>query len=121
LVILFPSSPLLYSAPSLFIFGFFFLRLVCYSYSIKDLKNIIIPFFEKYPLITHKHADFLLFKSAVEIINSGEHLTSEGLTKILALKASMNNGLSKSLKQFFPGIIPVERPKIKDQVIKDAH
>jgi hypothetical protein len=33
----------------------------------------------------------------------------------------MNNGLSKSLKESFPDIIPVERPKINDQAIKDAH
>lgn len=80
--------------------------------SVQDLINVIIPHFNKYPLISQKRADFELFKLVVELVNSGEHLTSEGLTKILALKASMNNGLSKSLKESFPGIIPVERPKI---------
>lgn len=51
---------------------------VWYVNSVKELTSTIIPFFEKYPLITQKRADFLLFKSAVEIINKGEHLTIEG-------------------------------------------
>jgi hypothetical protein len=35
--------------------------------SIKDLTNVIIPYFEKYPLITKKRADF---KKVVEKIAS---------------------------------------------------
>jgi hypothetical protein len=58
--------------------------------SVKDIKNIIIPHFEKYPLISKKRADFILFKSAVELINNKQHLTLEGLNKIVAIKASMN-------------------------------
>jgi len=30
--------------------------------SFKDLKTIIIPHFEKYPLLTQKAANFILFK-----------------------------------------------------------
>jgi hypothetical protein len=33
--------------------------------SIKDLTNVILPHFLKYPLITQKRADFFLFKSVV--------------------------------------------------------
>lgn len=32
--------------------------------SLKDLTNIIIPHIMKYPLLTQKRADFLLFKLA---------------------------------------------------------
>ena len=35
------------------------------------------------PLITQKRADFLLFKLVVELMNKSEHLTPEGLRKIL--------------------------------------
>jgi hypothetical protein len=31
----------------------------------KDLTNIIIPFFDKYPLITHKQLDYLYFKKVL--------------------------------------------------------
>lgn len=33
----------------------------------KDLLNVIIPHFDKYPLLSKKNADFLLFKSVVEL------------------------------------------------------
>lgn len=37
--------------------------------SYKDITNVIIPHFDKYPLITKKQADFLLFKSVIELMN----------------------------------------------------
>ena len=43
-------------------------------YSIKELQ-VIIDHCVKYPLITQKHSDFLLFKQAFEIIQRGYHLT----------------------------------------------
>lgn len=87
--------------------------------SIKELTNVIIPHFEKYPLITQKRADFLLFKSVVGLINKSEHLTSEGLKKIVAIRSSINFGLTKSLKESFPDIIPVLRPEVINQEIPD--
>ena len=33
--------------------------------SIKDIINVIIPHFDKYPLLTKKRADYLLFKATV--------------------------------------------------------
>ena len=61
--------------------------------SIKEINNVIIPHFDKYKLLTKKQIDFELFKSVVELINKGEHLTNEGLIKIIAFKASINTGL----------------------------
>jgi hypothetical protein len=43
--------------------------------------NRVIQFFDEYPLISEKRADFELFKIAVELINRGEHLTIDGLLK----------------------------------------
>ncbi len=65
--------------------------------SLQDLTNIIIPHgdFDKYPLLTQKHADFILFKQVMDLINRGEHLTIEGLHKIVAIKASINKGFSE--------------------------
>lgn len=51
----------------------------------------------------------------------GEHLTTEGLNKIVAIKASMNKGLPDELKKAFPNVKPVQRPKVTDQKIKDPH
>lgn len=42
----------------------------CYRvYSLKDLINVVIPYFEQYPLLSKKKADFELFKSIVEIMD----------------------------------------------------
>jgi hypothetical protein len=81
-------------------------------FSQKDI-SIIIAHFDKYSLITNKLADYTLFKQAFELIKNKEHLTPEGFHKILAIKASINNGLSGSLKEAFPNIIPVQRPIVK--------
>ena len=43
----------------------------------------------------------------------------EGLLKIVAIKASMNLGLSDKLKAAFPNVVAVERSLIKDQTILD--
>jgi hypothetical protein len=88
--------------------------------SIKDLAAII-DHFDKYPLITQKYADFILFKMIVEIINRKEHLSNEGLRKIVGIRASMNLGLSESLKVAFPSLIPVSRPQVEFKGILDPH
>jgi hypothetical protein len=89
--------------------------------SIKDL-NKLITHLEKYPLLTQKAGDFLLFKKAVELVNDKAHLTVEGLEKIVNIKASMNLGLSDTLKSEFAGYIPVERPVINyDNIILNPH
>ena len=39
----------------------------------------------------------------------------------MAIKASLNKGLSKNLKESFPGVIPAQRPLMEPQVIKDPY
>ena len=56
---------------------------------------IIIPFFNKYPIVGIKSLDFLDFKKVSsaprEIILKKEHLTNEGLISIKNIKKGMNN------------------------------
>jgi len=87
---------------------------------IKELE-VIINQLDKYLLITQKRADYLLFKQVLELIKNKEHLTKEGLNKILAIKASMNKGLRDELKSAFPSIIPVARPLVVNQLIPDPN
>nr|ATI20567.1 LAGLIDADG endonuclease [Ophiognomonia clavigignenti-juglandacearum] len=61
---------------------------------LNDIFDIIIPHFDKYPLVTQKLADYILFKEIVNLMKNKEHLTLEGLKKILSIKASLNLGLS---------------------------
>ena len=85
--------------------------------SLQDLINIVIPHFEKYSLITQKKADFILFKKVIDLMNRKEHLTVEGLKKIVAIKASINLGLSEELKSApqWKKIVPIQRPLIQNQ------
>ena len=87
--------------------------------SVKDLAKVL-DHFDRYLLITQKRADYELFKQAVELLQNKNHLTMEGLRKIVGIKASMNKGLSEELKAAFPDTISVPRPLVKDQEIKYA-
>lgn len=89
--------------------------------SIQDLTNFIIPHLDQYTLITQKRSDFELFKKTVNLINSKEHLTDEGLHKIVSIKASINTGLSPQLSSAFSNIIKVNRPLVQSQIIADPH
>jgi hypothetical protein len=72
-------------------------------------------------IISQKKADYILFKSVVDSINRSEHLTFEGLNKIVAIRASMNLGLTTTLKESFPNVTPILRPLIINQEIPDIH
>ena len=78
----------------------------------KQILENIIPHFDKYNLITKKRADYLLFKQIVMLILQGEHLKSEGLQKIINIRASLNLGLSEVLKAAFPNTIPISKPLV---------
>ena len=86
--------------------------------SLKGLTEVIIPHFKEYPLLTQKQADFILFSSLVNLMNNKEHLTEKGINKIISIRASMNKGLTGSLKSIFPKIVGVERPIINNPIIK---
>lgn len=66
--------------------------------SLQDILNVVIPHFEAFPLQGSKHLNFLAFKKAAQLLDSGQHLTEEGWTQLLALAASMNKGRSFSDK-----------------------
>jgi hypothetical protein len=86
-----------------------------------DIINVIIPHFNKYPLLTQKRADFLLFEKIALLMNNKEHLTNAGLHEIVAIKASMNLGLSEKLSISFPEITPYERPIVNILSIPDPN
>jgi len=61
---------------------------------------------DEYNLITKKRTDYYYFKKAVFCIKNKEHLTQEGLEKVVSLKACINKGLSdgSTLMLAFPNI-----------------
>lgn len=59
--------------------------------SIKDLNNVIIPHFEKYPLLTTKKLSFIYFKNILSLMKDKKHLNPEGLHIIMSTRGVMNN------------------------------
>jgi len=90
-------------------------------YSVKSIADltVIIDHFEKYPLITQKWADYEIWRQAFILIKNKEHLTIDGLNKIVALKAAMNWGISDLIKTSFPALVPVQKPLVKNKVVQD--
>jgi len=78
----------------------------------------VIPHFDKYPLITQKRADYLLFKQAVMIMQRGEHLTVSGLEAIINIRATLNKGLTSALIEAFPKTVAVARPQVDNTDVK---
>lgn len=63
------------------------------SFRITKLKNILevlVPFFEKYPLLGNKAKDFKDWKEITQLMKNKAHLTREGLNKIKEIKSRMN-------------------------------
>ena len=79
---------------------------------LKELEGVI-NHFDLYPLLTQKRADYQFFKKFFKIMKLKEHITPEGLRKIVALKAAINWGLSEKLQLAFPDVVPVERPNVE--------
>jgi len=66
-----------------------------YKYCVRsrsELKEIIIPFFRKYPPIGRsKRNDFERFVKVVEIMDRGEHLSKKGMRKVAKIATKMTH------------------------------
>ena len=57
----------------------------------ENLRNKIVPFFEKHQLKTRKRIDFAKFRRVLLLMEKREHLTADGLEKIRQIKTTMNS------------------------------
>lgn len=65
-----------------------------WKYETRDIRDItekIIPFFQKYPLLTNKRNDFALFVEICNLIRTNHHLSRDGLIDIINLATQMNS------------------------------
>ena len=53
------------------------------------------------------------------MVKAKEHLTNQGLKKIVEIKASINKGLPDELKKAYSAIEPVNRCNVINKVIPD--
>ena len=54
------------------------------------IKKKIIPHFDKFPLKTSKHLNYLDFQSVAILMNNKEHYEKEGIEKLKEIKSNMN-------------------------------
>ena len=86
-------------------------NMVLYRVSkLNDIIDVIIPHFVNFPLRSGKLIDFNLWKACAMLVKNKEHLTEEGIQKIISLKSALNKGLSESLKLAFPTVPVMDRP-----------
>jgi len=80
--------------------------------SLSVIINVILPFFDANPLITAKCLNYKAFREIALLMNSGAHLTAEGIEKIKIIKDSMNLKVSFTDKYKFmvnfPPVISAE-------------
>jgi len=76
-------------------------------YVVSSLKDCLVirDHFIKYPLLTTKLVHFKLWSSVLDLKIQKDHLTIEGLLKIVALKIHSPKGLSLKLQEAFPNYI----------------
>ena len=61
----------------------------------QDLLETVIPFFQRYPLLSSKRHDFEQFARCMTVVSSGRHLTVAGLIEIAHLTEGMNRRKSR--------------------------
>ena len=75
-----------------------------------DLYEKVIPFFQRFPLRSEKHQEFLKFARVVEMMHRKEHLTTDGLKRISEIAFSMNGAKFRKyrLTELLQGLEPSE-------------
>ena len=58
----------------------------------EHLLKIIVPFFQKHPLLTKKRIDFEKFRTVLLMMTQEVHLTPAGVDEIRQIIAQMNRG-----------------------------
>jgi hypothetical protein len=84
------------------------------TYRIEDIKSItstIIPHFDEFPLESAKRIDYELWKECLLLMINKDHLTQAGFEKIISIKGVINKGLPDKLKNAFPSVEVLTRPK----------
>ena len=93
-------------------------------YQISNMKDLEVLFaiLDEFPLLTRKMKNYRLFKEAWRMISNKEHLTKEGLIKIVSLKAAFNDsGLSEKLQREFPDLVPLaENFSLEEQYVEHS-
>jgi hypothetical protein len=81
----------------------------------RDLLTVVVPFFEKHPLITAKRSDFETFASVLRMMEQDAHLQADGLYRIAVLTEQMNR---RARSRFLESSEAIRRPARSDTELK---
>jgi LAGLIDADG DNA endonuclease family protein len=76
----------------------------------EDLLESVIPFFERNPMLSAKHADFVKFARIVRELAQGNHRTDVGFRRLLDVAISMNGG-GRYRKVRWDELVAVQNPQ----------
>lgn len=77
---------------------------------LSDIQNIVVPFFERFPLVGTKARDFERFKRAVALLSQRD-LSETDFVAVVDLRDQMNNGGKRKytreriLRDYTPGSV----------------
>jgi hypothetical protein len=85
-----------------------------------DLRDVIVPFFEQYPLRTSKRDNFEKFAEVIRLMDLRMHLTVPGLIQIAGIAQTMNfrkpSEVLRILRDHTPTLFPVSREE--DEMVR---
>ena len=76
----------------------------------EHLLESVIPFFERNPMLSSKHADFEKFALIVRELALGHHRTAAGFRRLLEIALSMNGG-GRFRKVRWSELVAVQNPQ----------
>ena len=68
------------------------------AFRVRDRRHLaerIVPFFVQHRLLSKRRADFEKFRRVLELMESGRHLTEDGVDEIRRIAGQMNRGASR--------------------------
>ena len=77
-----------------------------WCYRVRKLSNLttLCAFFDKHPLKTKKRIDYIRFRRITDRMSNGEHLTPDGLRRIVDIALKMNTRNRNRLFQIRKGL-----------------
>jgi hypothetical protein len=91
--------------------------LMCYQvFRWRDLREVIVPFFEEHPLLTAKRQDFLKFKTVLAMMDMRMHLSIGGLRQIAEIVQTMNH---RKPSRFLESSEAIRQPTLLDISVED--
>jgi len=86
----------------------------------RDLRDVIVPFFEANPLRTAKRDNFAKFAEVIRLMDLRGHLTVSGLIQIAEITETMNHRKQSKalriLRDHTPALFPISRKE--DEMVR---